>query len=292
MTPKTIIISPQGGLGNRLRAMNSALIAAEELGYRIKHAWHSSEPNHNVDFINRLKHFSFSHFFEEDFITPAGKSQEINSVISQCAPGDYWYKTHSSAQKNYSVSCLQRSRNTMHELRTSKHNNILIETTLRFWPRNYPGIHELVLNQAEATRVSKAYQRFTPKRNYLDITNKIEPVEIGLCIRTGDLLDYYQNARQDIRKIAEWIKNKFSTKSIAIFSNDINTQDSLYKECELQPPKGYLSEEVFMLPPHQRALIQFLYLANNCNNIYGTPGSSFGQEAALFNLKPYHKILS
>ena len=292
MTHKTIIISPQGGLGNRLRAVNSALIAAEELGYQIKHAWHSSEPNHNVDFINRLKHFSFSHFFEENFILPADKNQEINSVISQCAPGDYWYETHSSAQKKYSAYCLQRSRNTMQELRKSTHNNILIETTLRFWPRNYPGIHETTLNQADSTTVSKAYQKLVPKRVYLDIADKIEPAEIGLWIRAGDLADYYPNARQDIKKIAEWIKYKFSTKSIAIFSNDINTQDFLYKECELQPPMGYLSEEVFMLPPHQKAFLEFLYLANNCNKIYGTPGSSFGQESALFNLKPYHKILS
>lgn len=292
MDAKTLIISPQGGLGNRLRVLNSGILAAENLGYNLKHAWHSSHPNHSVDFVNRLKCFPFSHYFDESYIKPASNQIQIDKVISQCSPGDYWFETHSSAQKQYSIFCEKRSTNTLKEIENSHEKTILVETTLRFWPREFAGINEDELSYKDAIKISNAYQNLCPQQKYLDIIDQIEPAEIGLWVRAGDLGKYYKNARQNFQEIANWIKSNFSTTSIAIFSNDINLQDELYSICGLQSPNGYLSRDILMLPSHQKAFIEFLFLAHKSERIYGTPGSSFAQEAALFNLKPYHKLLS
>lgn len=67
--------------------------------------------------------------------------------------------------------------------------------------------------------------------------------------------------------------------------------DHFYLRCQINVPSGLFSREVCDLPRHEKAMFDFLFLALKCEHIYGTPGSSFAQEASLYGLKHYGEIM-
>ena len=78
-----LIVSPQQGFGNRMRALSSAIVLAQQTGRRLAHCWIACDPVKNApDFVNRLKLFGFEHFFEfSEFMPPVNPSIHVDEVF-------------------------------------------------------------------------------------------------------------------------------------------------------------------------------------------------------------------
>jgi len=295
-----LIISPHGGLGNRLRSINSAMLIAHETGRQIHHAWLPGsklwtigESSVWADWYKRMRLYSFEDFFDPEPPLPAvGEGWKVDQVLSEWAPGDWWFPMQSSGQEYLRVAAASRSQDAFKAVASSNAEVILLETTLRTWPHDYPGIHRVLPQGEVKARIHDFYKFLRPKKKYLDLLAHIPSVDAGLWIRQGDLGNYFRAADQSFDAIAEWIdrlKLKFS--SVAIFSIDDEIVDHFYLRCQINVPSGLFSREVCDLPRHEKAMFDFLFLALKCEHIYGTPGSSFAQEASLYGLKHYGEIM-
>ena len=76
-----------------------------------------------------------------------------------------------------------------------------------------------------------------------------------------------------------------------IFSDDSELVEHLAALPGINQEYPLLSNMLKKLLPHQKAMTTFLFLALKCKEIYGTPVSSFAQEAALFGNRSYRVIL-
>ena len=61
---RMLIISPQAGLGNRLRAIAAAMVLARQTGRRCLHCWTPCEPNDPRPNVNALQQIGFGSLFE------------------------------------------------------------------------------------------------------------------------------------------------------------------------------------------------------------------------------------
>ena len=122
----------------------------------------------------------------------------------------------------------------------------------------------------------------------IDILNIIPNLDIGISIRRGNLLDYYLEARQSKEDIISWINLKFQG-SMIIFSDDWEFRDDIKNNII----NNTFYEHNLTLEKWEISFIEFLILAYKCNKIYGTPMSSFAEEAGKFGGRNhYSKILS
>lgn len=290
---KLLIVSPQQGFGNRLRALNSAILLAQQTGRRLAHCWMATDPvEYAADFINRLRIFGFEHFFEfTESLPPVTPTVSIDEVYSEWMPGDYWYEMQSSGQKLLRVSANQRHFTPAQEIIGSSAEVILLETSLRIFPTAFNGITRDYPEPCDCHLIHAGYSKLVPRLEYRDILASMEPADIGIWIRAGDLQKYFSPAAQCAEKIKDWIRALRTEGSrVAIFSNDINLVDYYHSELNFSRLPGQFSRALCELPQHKRAVLEFFFLATKCSVIYGTPGSSFAQEAALFGAKEYREI--
>lgn len=295
MHTNCLIISPQGGLGNRLRAVNSALIIAEKTRRKLLHSW---LPIRNAiqgpEHVSLLQRCEFDDFFAPNStIVAARPDMTIDEVYSEWGPGDGWFIQQSTGQRFFNVFAQSRSKNSANAILNSNSQSILLETTLRTWPEDAAGISLQVPSGQNRREIYAAYQKIRPRQEYLEIIHELPEVDIGISIRRGNLLHYCQQARQEAKGIANWIQAlaKRSEKLI-IFSDDPKFRQYLYDETKVASGCSKIDKLLLRTPPHQAAFLNFLYLALKCKFIFGTPGSSFAQEAALYGDKPYDLVLS
>jgi len=296
----SLIISPHGGIGNRLRAINSAMIIGSLTGRTVFHAWlpsskiwTSSEQMVWPDWYKRIRLYPLEHFFEAGpSLTPVPAGFPVDLVLSEWAPGDWWFPMQSSGQSYLNITAESRSENIFSSVASSVADVILLETTLRTWPGDCPGINRSLPAAGDRLVIHEFYRKLRPLPKYIELLDCLGFVDAGIWIREGDLKDYFPAADQAFEVIADWIeslKDRFAT--IAIFSIDDELADRLYVRCRLDVPQGLFSRAVCDLPRHEKAMFDFLFLAMKSNFIFGTPGSSFAQEAALFGLRPYAEVL-
>jgi len=290
---RNIIISPQAGFANRLRALNSALIAADESSRNLYHYWLPSQPNHRERHINWIKQTALDHFFECTEIQSANpKDLEPELVLSEWARNDHWYNTQSNAQVAFGKNANTRSSNYLETILNSKAETILIETTLRFWPHDHKGLDKEIPTGEEARRIYETYSRLIPKKFYQDLISHFSPIDVGVAIRRGDLLNHSKQARQEVHDIYNFLVGLSSGgQKIMIFSDDSELVEHLAALPGINQEYPLLSNMLKKLLPHQKAMTTFLFLALKCKEIYGTPESSFAQEAALFGNRSYRVIL-
>lgn len=293
MTERTLIISPQAGLANRLRAINSALILAEISERRLLHCWHPMRSSHGQAHVSLVQQCGFEEFFlANEYISAASKDSKVDEVISEWGPGDYWFNQQSSGQQYFGKYATSKSTNAAARILHSGATSILLETTLRTWPTDYQGI-DIRLPSGEAKKAAvDAYKKLCPRPQYLELLQKIPESTIGIHLRVGDLLKYCPEARQNPDEVAAWIHRLASrNQNMAIFADDNRVLGAL----GLTPDMAAFNNEVHRhlddLLPAQKAFASMLYLAHRCHVIYGTPGSSFSQEASLFGDKKYGMVL-
>ena len=116
-----------------------------------------------------------------------------------------------------------------------------------------------------------------------------------MSIRRGEFLDYFPEARQDQTSLLDWsvkVINFLEAKNVAIFSEDHKFRDEFKKELSNKIIVNYI-DPIQELEPWERGYVEFLILSNKCKKIYGTPVSSFAEEAGIFSGKfHYDKTLS
>ena len=290
---RNIIISPQAGFANRLRALNSAILAATESSRNLYHYWLPCQPNHRERHINWIKQTSLDHFFEcEDILSTPPEDAKPDLVLSEWACNDYWYNVQSSAQIDFGIKTYKRAQDYLQAALNSTAETILIETSLRFWPRDHKGLERSIPTGEDALRIHNAYSQLAPKRFYLDLISKLEPIDIGVAIRRGDLLKYSNDARQEALDIYNFLAELGSGgQRMMIFSDDSELVEYLTSLPGITQEYPLFSNMLRKLLPHQKAMATFLLLAFKCRNIYGTPTSSFAQEAALFGNRSYDTVL-
>ena len=293
MIERTLIISPQAGLANRLRAINSALILAEISERRLLHCWHPIRPGHGQAHVNLIQQCGFEEFFlANEHISAASKGGTVDEVISEWGPGDYWFQQQSSGQQYFNKYATSRSTNVAARILHSGATSILLETTLRTWPTDHQGIDIRLPSGHAKYAAIDAYKKLSPRPEYLELLQKVPQSTIGIHLRVGDLLKYCPEARQNLDEVAAWIHRLSSpNQNIAIFADDSRVLGSLGLTPDMAAFNNEVHRHLDNLLPAQKAFASLLYLAHKCHVIYGTPGSSFSQEASLFGAKKYGMIL-
>ena len=261
---KTLIISPQAGFGNRLRALSSGIATALKENRTPYYLWEDFTHSH----LQNLR--PFTDFFEE-IIPKANLDIEVDEVLSEWIPGDGWYSLQSSGQRKFNCSNIKKIRDVFE----SKDKNVLLETSL-------------TLNNTEDEIISVYQKYFKPNEYFMNILSDIQNIDVGISIRRGNLLDYFPESRQSKEDIISWINSKFQDKTVIIFSDDLKFREEIKTKvtCNIYEPKlSKINWEI--------AFTEFLILSYKCNHIYGTPMSSFCEEAGKFGGKRhYNKILS
>lgn len=288
---KSLIISPQAGFGNRLRAISSAIVLAKQCGRKIYHAWAPMTPNENRSMIVPFQKYGYGGFFEQNENLPLATRElfpYIDVCFSEWSKQDFWYKYQSDAQEKFAVIKTYKESNPARDIYNSEADTILIESSLSIrLDEQYNGC---ATDMEFINELHKAYNLLNPHKKYLRLLDQFKSVDMGISIRRGDLLNYFKGADQDLSRIREWILYISKGKKVSIFSDDSEVRRMME---DIIPDYNHaVGKLIGSLPSHESAFIQFLYLSQKCNVIYGTPTSSFAREGAIFGGRPYHNTLT
>lgn len=288
---KSLIISPQSGFGNRLRAISSAIVLAKQCGRKIYHAWAPMTPNENRPLIAPLQKYGYGGFFEQNDNIPLATKElfpYIDVCFSEWSKNDYWYKFQSAAQERFPVIKSIKESNPAKDIYNSMADTILVETSLsmRLDERHGGCDTDRKFNK----ELNKAYNILVPKKKYIRLLDQFKSVDMGISIRRKDLLNYFMEANQDLDRIREWILYISNGKKVSVFSDDTEVRRNM--EDAIPDYNHAVSKMLGSLPSHESSFMQFLYLAQKCNAVYGTPASSFAREAAIFGGRPYNDNLT
>jgi len=258
---KFLIMSPQAGFGNRLRSLASGILLALQTNRTFRYVWEDTN-----EMIN-LKHFK--DYFEETIFIYDKDNVKLNSVYSEWKPEDYWYQKQSGGQRKFNFNNVLPVN--LNLIKNDTSDIILIETSNQ------------LISDEELYQIYKTY--FIPKEKYKNILNTIPEIETCLSIRRGNLLQYFPDSNQSFEELSKWIISS-QFKQMVIFSDDHKFRDNLR---EIFPQ---ISIEL-NLEPFEVAFMEFLIMAFKCKTIYGTPHSSFSEQASIFGGKFNHnKTLS
>lgn len=98
----SIIISPQGGMGNRLRAIASIVAIAKTINKDVYHYWVPTNSNAPFPHVKAMQNISLETLFDKSIpMCPPNIKPDI--CFSEWTPGYYWYEFQSSAQRHFGV---------------------------------------------------------------------------------------------------------------------------------------------------------------------------------------------
>lgn len=261
---RVLVISPHAGLGNRVRSLCSALVLGEVLGRKVYHTWYDEPITSTIPRIQQLQRVGFSSLFQE--LIPRWTGGQVDTCYTEWMFGDYWYDSQSSGQQRFAKDIVPYAIGTdASVLLSNVLSVILLETTLIVQIPDVPDWSE---------RMTVMYCRyFHPLSRYME---RVPSLDIGVSVRRGDLLSYYPSADQDLLAVAAWLVPRLQGKKAIILSDDIQVRKRLRIvlncSCELDTNE---------LEDWERGFVEFLTLSK-CTTVYGTPCSSFAEEAASF----------
>ena len=141
----------------------------------------------------------------------------------------------------------------------------------------------MIDEQSWRQMLSRVYAvNFKPNPNFVVPE---EHYDVGISIRRGEFLHYFQEANQSREDLTKWITESFNGLKVVIFSDDHEFRN------KMRIDTNYLNNPIEANESWIKGFLEFLMLAK-CDRIYGTPSSSFAEEAALFGNKPYNKTLT
>ena len=260
---KTLIIAPNGGFGNRLRTMVSAIYLAEKLNMNIEHLWVGTQHKCAFKHIQDIHDKSFEHFFKEsikrcDYNTMV---KHVNKTYTEWMPNSNphaWHNFQSYGQKLLETSVLSNLDLVNEQMNNSE--NFLIETTY---------INNLKITDKEINHIYAKY--FIPRDEFTNKLNNVEINTIGISIRKGDFESYFPDSVIENSVMVKWLKSLDNP--VLLFSDDDNYAEEMRK---------YLKNPIRpMLEGDDTFFLSFLLLSK-CSKIYGTLSSSFSEEASKF----------
>ncbi len=274
MTMRKLIISPQAGFGNRLRALCSAKVYGTLLGRQVFHYWVMDPERSRVSHVNDMKDIDPSYMF--DLKIPLFDGESADVCFTEWMVGDFWYREQSTAQRQL------RCDNTMYltgvdQISECKSDTMLVETShaltiesnIEFW-------------NVMMTDVYKKY--FTLNARWAKIYDNLPSFDYGISIRRGNFLTYFPEADVAAERIVSKINEFTGTK--VIFSDDKPFQNEL--RIMTGSPFG-VNDAESGLYGIDNYICQFLILSK-CKCILGTSKSSFPEQASVFGGTFYEPI--
>ncbi len=289
------MVSPQGGLGNRLRAIAGAMVLAQQTGRTCYHAWRRIVPNDSRSYVRELQILGYDVFFEDSEHLSAATADSVPVIdvcFSEWLPGDGWYAVQSDAQRDWGVvPFAMRYNNPADAVAQSRAEVVLIESShaarLSAANRGYD------TDSMWDTAISAAYAQLLPRRLYCRVSDSVPECDICFHVRRGDILEYFPESRQSIEAISSWAIEVGAGYTVCVLSDDAATRTSL---AEALAKAGISVVNCHALGlgnfgTQERAFIEFLDMARRCRLITGTPASSFAFEASRFGQRPYFRNL-
>jgi len=287
-TVRNLISCPQAGFGNRIRSVCSDLILANLLNRKPWICWTPVSSPIAPDgclYDKKPKPFHMTDrgwacFFKQDgdFFPPADpSSMGVDKIFSLYLAGEYWHPFQSCGQKKWldidPTIPIIRIEGNLPQLFECNDTTILIESSGVF---------------ANPDTKSQTYQKhFVPHDRFFSVLEKKETVDVVVHIRKGDLLWYFKEAQQDPSEIENWICESFKNKSVTIISDDYEFKNNF--------KKSLISRGISVYTPiwgdvqeWEVPFLEFLFAAFKCNNLFGTPISSFSEEAGFFGGKLHY----
>ena len=134
---KILIISPNGGFGNRLRTLCSGLVLGKYLNRKVYHVWFNQEiiDKNNMLYLSDIPNvldmqkISFGDIFDEKYYQSMPLDIKIDICFSEWLSNYYWYQTQSFGYRNFGNNCeINIINNNADMLLNCDHNVILLET--------------------------------------------------------------------------------------------------------------------------------------------------------------------
>lgn len=265
----TIVASPHGGFGNRIRVLCSICHYADVHGCEVQHLWDGQPYVCAYPHIQRVHSRGFSYFFEDRI--PIYKKSDTSPTIcySEWLPSTTgWWKHQNYGQIKLGCSRIESYKN----IPKSPTQTMLIEISLR--------IHPMTAKESHA--IYKKY--FVPREIFVKQVPSLPENTIGISIRRGEFLAFFPGSAVDTKILHTWLKS--FTQPVVLFSED----RAFLKDIRATLVHPVVCEfESTVSVPEDRAFLEFLTLSK-CSHIYGTQHSSFAEEAALYGHVPYTAI--
>jgi hypothetical protein len=173
---KILIISPQAGFSNRIRAICSAIVLGKYLNRKVYHAWLKEEDVRyisHIEDVREIQQFSFGDIFEENNIEPFYNIEEnINICFTEWLPGQFWYPQQSSAYRKFGNSCeIRHVDNDADELEKCDLPVILLETSLIVKLKKYEDLWKKEMSDVyqKFFQINKKYSNKYTKNINIDI---------------------------------------------------------------------------------------------------------------------------
>lgn len=278
---KALIVSPQAGMCNRFRAICAGVLLARLSGRSFYHCW-MEEPAHenDISIVRQMRESTWTTFFAEDPGIPflnIDEASRIDQVFSEWGPGEYWYPMQSSAIRRCGWSgAVQVERTSADPILESKAEKILLETSLCLKPSF------MTENEFESALAEIYLSHFKPQPVLLDAVEKScekEPY-VGVHIRRADHLKHVRDADIKRENWAKIILEQVGVDQSVYLCSD----DRPFAESVARLLTGYRLLSVSSVHHNDQkiqAFLEFLRLSG-ATRIYGTVGSSFSREAAIF----------
>jgi hypothetical protein len=105
-----IVISPQGGFGNRMRTMCGACFLAESRAFTLQHIWDGGSYTFVFPHIQKIHDCSFEHFFESTIPRyVSGEDETLQVCCTEWIPDEQlWYPFQSYGQKKLNITNLDQ----------------------------------------------------------------------------------------------------------------------------------------------------------------------------------------
>jgi len=268
----TLVLSPCGGFGNRIRSLCGGVILAKELGLTIEHLWDGGDyktAKYFSGYLNHLQYvqdFGFEHFFEPRIATYSGKT--ISKYYNQWHKNKVWFEYQNYAYKKLNFTEI----NLLSADTNISRISACIETT------KIP----FAISDQEYTNTYKEF--FIPRENFVKQLPTLQENTIGVSIRNKfDFRYYFKDCIVEECDLIPFLQ-KFE-EPVVLFSDDKNYAKHLRTFLKNPVEIPFENNSV-----KDKDFLEFLTLAN-CSHIYGTKQSSFAEEAALFRGASYSPIV-
>lgn len=122
-------------------------------------------------------------------------------------------------------------------------------------------------------------KEFIPHQQFTDLLDDTS-YDVGISIRRGEFLALFPESNQSLSDLSNWTGKEFEGKNVLIYSDDHTFRN------ELRSATGFEQDGIKLtaLETWERGFVEFLSLSR-CSVVYGTPKSSFAEEAALYVCK-------
>jgi hypothetical protein len=266
----TLVLSPCGGFGNRIRSLCGGVIVAKRLGLRIEHLWDGREYKTAAHYSGHFQHIQevhdlgFEHFFEPRISRYLGKS--ILTYYNPWQKNDFWFEYQNYAYKKLNFTHINNL-----SADTKINGSACIETT------RIP----FAISNEEYTDTYKEF--FIPHERYTKQLPTLQENTIGISIRNKyDFRFYFSDGILEECDLIPFLQ-KFE-EPVVLFSDEKEYATHLRTFLKNPVEIPFEREDA-----KDRNFLEFLTLAN-CSHIYGTKNSSFAEEAALFRGASYSPI--